>query len=51
MVLTNDAIPKPVGSGGDGHAFGTDGKLENLADNDPPGWSPGAVALSVDDIK
>jgi hypothetical protein len=47
MVLTDDAVPEPVGGGGDGDALGADGKLEDLTDDDPACGTPGAGNVSV----
>lgn len=38
----DDAVPEPIGSGREGDTFGADGQLEDLADDDPGGGSPGA---------
>ena len=35
------AVPEPVRGGRDTNASRTDGKRENLADNDPSSWTPG----------
>jgi hypothetical protein len=47
VELTNDAIPEPVGSSGDSNAFGTNGQLEDLADNDPACRTPSTIKRSV----
>jgi hypothetical protein len=36
---------------GDGYAFGTDGELEDLADDDPACRALGAVVLLADEIE
>lgn len=46
-ILTNDAVPEPVGSGRDGNALGANGKLEDLADDDPACGTPGTIGLSI----
>lgn len=47
MMLTNDAVPEPVGGGRDGDTLGADGQLEDLSDDDPACGTPGAVMWSV----
>lgn len=47
MILTNDAVPKPVGGGRNGDALGTDWKLKDLSDDDPACGTPGAAMLSA----
>ena len=42
MVLTNDAVPEPVGGSRDGDTLGPDRQLEDLADDDPACRTPGA---------
>jgi len=37
----NDAVPEPVGGGGETDTTGTDGQREDLADNDPRTRTPG----------
>ena len=38
----DDAVPQPVGGGGEGDTTGTDGQGEDLADDDPGTGAPGA---------
>jgi len=47
VLLTNDAVPEPVGGGRDGNTLGTNWKLENLSDDDPACRTPGAGKLSA----
>jgi hypothetical protein len=35
----DDAVPEPVGGRGEGDAAGADGEGEDLADDDPGGWT------------
>jgi hypothetical protein len=37
---TDDKVPKPVRSRRESDAFGPDGEREDLADDDPGGWTP-----------
>ena len=37
----HDAVPEPVGGGGETNTTGSDWEREDLADNDPGTWSPG----------
>lgn len=36
----NDAVPHPVGGGGESDTTGADWQVEDLTDDDPCGWSP-----------
>jgi hypothetical protein len=38
--VANDKVPEPVGGGGEGDTLSTDGKREDLADDDPSGRAP-----------
>ena len=46
-MLTNDAVPEPVGGSRDGNSLGANWKLENLSDDDPACGTPGAGTLLV----
>ena len=41
-MLTDDTVPEPIGGSGNGDSLGADGQLEDLADDDPACWTPGA---------
>lgn len=47
VILTDDAVPEPIGSRRNGNAFGANGQLEDLADDDPACGSPGAGNASA----
>ena len=51
MMLTNDAVPEPVGGGRDGDTLGADGQLEDLSDDDPACGTPGTRKLSAKVIR
>ena len=47
MILTNDAVPEPVGGRRDGNSLGANGQLEDLSNDDPARGTPGAGKLSA----
>ena len=51
MILTNDAVPEPVGGSRNSNALGADGELEDLSNNHPACGTPGARKPSAKVIR